>query len=592
MRYSKIVEIYEQIEATTKRLEMTDLLVRLIKETPKEDIDKIVYLTAGILYPDFMGIELGVAEKLGIKAIAEVSGKPDHLVEEDYKRTGDLGITAEKFSSGKRQATLITEALTVKKIYETFDRISRATGPGSIEQKVRLLCGLLTNASGKESRYVIRTAVGQLRLGVADMTILDALAVAYGGGKEAREAFERAYNLSSDLGYVAKAAALGGLREIEKFEIAVGRPIRPMLAERLSDAKEILEKLGGTAALEYKYDGLRIQAHITANKTTLFSRRLENITSQFPDAARYMSDSLRVKNAILEGECVAVDPNTDEMLPFQAISQRRGRKHDIQEKTEEVPISLFMFDLLFLNSMDYTNHPYPERRQALAKVVRETERVKISRQTVVDNYEELDKYMAQAISDGCEGIMVKSLGADSVYKAGARGFHWIKYKREYKSEMTDTADLVAVGAFAGRGKRAGSFGALLLSSYNDKDDVFETVCKCGSGFTDDDLKKLPEALEPHRVSHKHARVKSKMIADVWFAPSFVLEVIGAEITLSPIHTCQENVIRQRSGLAIRFPRFTGNYRTDKAPEDANTSLEILEMYKAQLKKIDTQAQNV
>jgi DNA ligase-1 len=587
MRYSRIVEIYEQIEATTKRLEMTDLLVQLIKETPKEDLDKVVYLTTGVLYPDFMGIELGVADKLGIRAIAEVSGKSEHLVEEDYKKSGDLGLTVEKFSSDRRQASLVTETLTVRKIYETFDKISRLTGPGSVEHKIRQLCGLLLNVSGREAKYVIRTAVGQLRLGVADMTILDALAMAYGGGKEAREAFERAYNLSSDLGYVARSAAVGGLSEIEKFEITLERPIRPMLAERLPDAKEILERFGGTAALEYKYDGLRIQAHVTEAKTTLFSRRLENITSQFPDAAKYIRDSLKVKNAILEGECVAVDPNTDEMLPFQAVSQRRGRKHDIRAMTEEVPISLFMFDILFLNGTDYTGRPYPERRRTLTKTVNETDHVKIAKQTVVDDPEELDRFMTQAIGDGCEGVMAKSLGSDSTYKAGARGFHWIKYKREYKSEMTDTVDLVAVGAFAGRGKRAGSYGAMLLASYNDKDDVFETVCKCGSGFTDEDLKKLPETMKSHRISHKHARVKSRMTPDVWFTPFLVLEVIGAEITLSPIHTCEENVIRQGSGLAIRFPRFTGNYRTDKAPEDANTSHEVLEMYKGQLKKIST-----
>jgi DNA ligase-1 len=586
MRYSKIVEIYDQIEATTKRLEMTDLLVQLIKETPKEEIDKVVYLTTGVIYPAYRGIELGVADKLGMRAIAEISGKPEHAIEEDYKKTGDLGITVERFSSVKRQVTLISETLTVKKVYETFDKISHTTGTGSIEQKIRLLCGLLANASGREAKYVIRTAVGQLRLGIADMTILDALAIAYGGGKEAREAFERAYNLTSDLGYVARAATLKGLQGIQEIRVSLGRPIRPMLAERLSDAKEILEKAGGTVALEYKYDGLRIQAHVTEKEVSMFSRRLENITDQFPDAVRYITDSLTVKNAIVEGECVAVDPNTGEMLPFQVISQRRGRKYDIQEMTQEVPISIFMFDLLFLNGKDFTQQLYPERRKVLAKIIKETEHVKLAQQTVTSSPEELDRYMGQAMGDGCEGLMVKSVSADSIYQAGARGFLWIKYKREYKSEMTDTVDLVAVGAFSGRGKRAGSYGALLLSAYNDKDDMFETVCKCGSGFTDEDLKKLPEMLKAHVTQHRHARVRSKMTPDIWFTPSLVIEVIGSEITLSPIHTCQENVIRHGSGFAIRFPRFTGNYRTDKSPEDANTSQEILEMYKGQLKKID------
>jgi len=586
MKYSKIVEIYDQIEATTKRLEMTDLLVQLVKETPKEEIDKVIYLTTGVLYPEYMGVELGIADKLGIKAIAEVSGRPEHVIEEDYKKTGDLGVTAEKFSSIKSQATLVSEVLTVRKVYDTFDRISRATGPGSIDQKVKLLCGLLANASGKEAKYILRTAVGQLRLGVADMTILDALAVAYGGERSTRDAFERAYNLSSDLGHVAKAAATGGLHEIEQFKIVLGRPIRPMLAERLSDSKEILEKVGGKAAAEHKYDGLRIQAHVAAKKTSLFSRRLENITSQFPDVAQYIQDAFKAEDAILEAECVAIDANTGEMLPFQVISQRRGRKYDVQEMAEEVPVSLFMFDVLYLNGRDLTELAYPERRKALVKAIKQTQHVKVAQQMITTQPDELDRYMHQAVADGCEGLIVKSIGPDSVYKAGARGFHWIKYKREYKSEMTDTVDLVVVGAFAGRGKRAGTHGALLLAAYNEREDMFETVCKCGTGFTDEDLGKLPEVLKPHAIGHVHARVRSKVTPDVWFTPFLVLEVIGAEITLSPVHTCEQDAIRHGSGLAIRFPRFTGNYRTDKAPEDANTSREILEMYKKQLKRIE------
>jgi len=589
MRYSKIVEIYEQIEATAKRLEMTDLLVQLIKETPKEEIDRVIYLTTGVLYPDYLGVELGVADKLAIKAIAEVSGKTEHVIEEDYKKTGDLGLTAEKFSSVKRQATLVSEILTVKKVYETFEKTAKATGPGSIEQKVRLLCGLIANASGKEAKYVIRTAIGQLRLGIADMTILDALAVAYAGEKNARELFERAYNLSSDLGQVAKAAATGGLDEIQKFKITLGRPVRPMLAERLPEAKEILEKVGGEGAVEYKYDGLRIQAHIEAKrKTSLFSRRLENITSQFPDVAQYTEDAFKAKNAILEAECVAVDANTGEMLPFQVISQRRGRKYDIREMAEEVPVSLFMFDILYLDGRNLTELTYPKRRRALLKAVKETEHVKVAHQIVATKPEDLDNFMSQAVADGCEGIIVKSVGADSTYRAGARGFHWIKYKREYRSEMTDTVDLVVVGALAGRGKRAGTYGALLLASYDEREDVFETVCKCGTGFKDEDLQKLPEILKPYVISHVHARVRSKITPDVSFTPSLVLEVIGAEITLSPVHTCEMDAIRQGSGLAIRFPRFTGNYRTDKSAEDANTSQEILEMYKKQLKRIEAQ----
>jgi DNA ligase-1 len=585
LKYSLIADIYEKIEATTKRLEMTDYLVELIRNTSKEDIDKVIYLTQGKVYPDYMGIELGIAEKLAIKSIAIATGKAEKAVEEDYKKTGDLGETAANMLARKAQLTLFKEPLTVGMVYDALVKISRETGPGSIDAKVRLLCSLLNNATPKEAKYLLRTALGKLRLGVADMTILDALSIVYGGGKETREHLERAYNLSSDLGHVAKTVAYHGLEGIKKFKVTIGRPIRPMLAERLSNAKEILEKLGGKGAAEYKYDGLRVQAHVSPDRIYLFSRRLENITDQFPDVSNYLRESIKAKEAVVEGECVAVDANTGDMLPFQMISQRRGRKYEIEKMAEEIPVVVFLFDLLYADGEDYTLHPYPERREALKKITEESEHVKISEQLVTDDPAELDRYMDKAISEGCEGLMLKSIGPDSTYQAGARGWIWIKYKREYKSEMTDTVDLVVVGAFHGKGKRAGTYGALLLASYDEENDIFRTVCKCGSGFTDEDLAKIPKMLEPYKIPHRHARVDSKLTPDVWFTPSIVLEIIGAEITLSPVHTCCMNAIRPGSGLAIRFPRFTGNYRLDKAPEDANTAREIMEMYRSQLKQI-------
>jgi len=585
LKYNLIVDVYEKIEATTKRLEMTDLLVDLLKETPKDAIDKVVYLTQGKLYPDYVGVELGVAEKLALKAMAITTGQPEEQVEKNYKKTGDLGETAEKLLARKAQLTLFQKPLTVEAVYGAFDKIAHASGPGSIDVKIKLLCSLLNDATSKEAKYILRMALGKLRLGVADMTILDSLAIAYAGGKEAREDLERAYNLSSALGHVAKTVAYEGIGGIKRFKITVGKPIRPMLAERLSTASEILEKLGGRGSAEYKYDGLRLQAHVSKNKITLFSRRLENVTSQFPDAAQLMRKSTNVKDAIIEGECVALDPDTGDMQPFQMISQRRGRKYEIEKMTEEIPIGLFLFDLLYVKGKDYTLKPYLERRKELSRITSESERLRIAQHVIAESPEELDRYMDQAISEGCEGLIVKSVGSDSIYKAGARGWMWIKYKREYKSEMTDTVDLVAVGAFYGRGRRAGSYGALLLAAYDEDGDIFRTVCKCGSGFTDKDLAELPNMLKLYETKHKHARVDSKLTADVWFSPSLVLEVIGAEITLSPIHTTCPNAIRKGSGLAIRFPRFTGNYRPDKAPEDGTTAKEIMQMYQSQLKRI-------
>ncbi len=584
MRYSLVADAYEKIENTTKRLEMTDYLVDLLKKTPKDAIDIVVYLTQGKLYPDFLGIEIGVAEKLATRAVSKATGHTEEEIQKDLEKTGDLGETAQRFLEKRVQVSFFQKPLTVQSVYKTLDKMAKATGPGAMDQKINLLSGLLTDATPKEAKYIIRTVTGKLRLGIADMTVLDALAIAYGGGKETRDAIERAYNISSDLGRVAQTVAEKGIEDIQKFEVSLGEPIRPMLAERLSSPKEILEKLGGKCIVEYKYDGERIQAHKKGSNVTLFSRRLENITDQYPDAAELIKEHVKAEEAIVEAECVAIDQDTGEMRPFQELMHRR-RKYDIKKSIEEYPVSLFVFDVLYVDDRDLTLETYPVRHKILEGIIEESDRVAKAKYIITDNPDELENFFEEAIENGCEGLICKSVNEDALYQAGARGWLWIKYKRDYKSEMRDTVDLVIVGAFHGRGKRAGTYGALLLAAYNDEKDTFESVSKCGSGFTDEDLEKIPKMMETHRIPHRHPRVDSKLEADVWFEPKVVIEAIGAEITLSPIHLCAMDVIRKGSGLAIRFPRFTGNYRLDKSAEDATTVKEIIEMYKSQLKKV-------
>jgi DNA ligase-1 len=582
--YGIIADTYVKIEATTKRLEMIDLLVDLLKKTPKNVIAKVVYLTQGKIYPDFVGLEIGVAEKLAIKALTRASGMRHKEIEDELRKSGDVGETTQKILTKKRQSTFFQKKLTVEKVYATLDKMTKTTGSGAVSSKMALLSGLLSNASPTESKYIMRTVTGNLRLGIADMTVLDALAIAYGGGKEAREFIERAYNISSDLGRVASVVAEKGLTGINKFQVEVFEPIRPMLAERLASPEEILDKLGGKCVAEYKYDGERLQAHKKGRKVVLYSRRLENISSQYPDAIELVRDNVKTEDAILEAECVAVDVETEELLPFQELMHRR-RKYGVKEAMAQYPVSLFMFDALYVKNKDLTIESYPLRRQRLEGTIKENERVKVAKQIKTNSVKELEEFFEKAIEDGCEGLICKSIGKDSVYQAGARGWLWIKYKRDYKSEMTDTVDLVVVGAFHGRGRRAGAYGALLLAAYNKENDTFETVTKCGTGFTDEDLQKLPDLLRKHVVPRKTSRVQSKLEADVWFEPKVVLEVLGAEVTLSPVHVCALDSVRKGSGLAIRFPRFTGKYRTDKAAEDATTSTEIKEMYRNQLKQI-------
>ncbi|RLG08980.1 MAG: ATP-dependent DNA ligase, partial [Thaumarchaeota archaeon] len=514
MLFSKLVGFYERIEAITGRIEMTNLLVQLLKETPPEIIDKVVYLTLGEIYPPFIGLELGVADRLALRAVKLASGMSEREIDRAYKELGDVGLVGERMLAKRSQATLFMEQLTVEDVYSALEKIAKASGEGSMETKVQILSGLLASAQPKEAKYILRIVTGKMRLGIADMTILDALAIVFGGGKEARDLFERAYNLSSDIGYVAKVAAQEGLEGIKKFKITVGKPIRPMLAERLSSAEEILQKIGGKCIAEYKYDGERMQIHKRGDEAIIFSRRLENITSQYPDVVELVKQHVKAGEAILECECVAVDPETGDMLPFQELMHRK-RKHDIHKAIEQYPVNVYFFEALYVDGKDLTLEPIEIRRKTLESIIEEGERVKLSKAIITDDPNELEKFFHEAIEEGCEGLVVKALGKEAIYRAGARGWLWIKLKRSYKSEMMDTVDLVVVGAFHGRGKRSGTYVALLMAAYDKRKDVFQSVCKVGSGFTDEDLQKLPELLEPYKIPHRHARVETGMEADIW-----------------------------------------------------------------------------
>lgn len=585
MNYQILAEDYATIEATSSRLKMTDILVDLIKKTPLKILPKLVYLTQGKLYPDFMGIEIGMAEKLAAKAFLEVTKIKEKELALEIKNSGDLGQAA--FNLMKKINWKSKEKLTAEEVYSTLDKIARTSGVGTVGKRIEFLSLLLKKASPLEAKYLLRTVTGKLRLGLADMTILDALSIVYGGGKHSREILERAYNLSSDLGDVARRVAEGGLKAVEKAKVQVKKPIRPMLAERLSSPKEILEKIGGRCAVEFKYDGERLQIHKKDNEIVIFSRRLENITFQYPDVTEMIRKYIKAKEIILEAEVVAFNPETGEMLPFQELMHRR-RKYGIKEAVEEYPVTLFVFDCLYKDGEDLTHTDYQKRRQIVDEIIKPDEKVKPGIYIITSNPKELEDFFEEAISEGVEGVICKAVGKDAIYRAGARGWLWIKYKRDYKSEMTDTVDLVVVGGFYGRGKRGGLYGALLLAVYNPQKDEFLTITKCGSGFTDKDLALLPQKLDSFKIDHPHPRLKinTKFLKpDVYFIPSLVLEIIGAEITLSPTHTCGWEKIKKDAGLAIRFPRFTGKYRQDKASEDATTEQEIIGMYQSQLQRL-------
>jgi DNA ligase-1 len=584
MLYDTLVEYYARLESTTKRLEMTDILTGLFKEATADEVDEIVYLTQGKIHPDWKGEpEIGMAEKMVVETLTKVTGLKKAKVEQLVSELGDIGLTAEKALKGKTQGSFFQRDLTVTDIYGGLDRIARRMGQGSSKQKMDDLGSLLADSSPLGARYLARMVVGKLRLGIGDMTILDALSQAHTGSKEKRGVLERAYNLSSDLGLVARTLEEEGLEAIENFHVRVGSPIRVMAAQRLSTAEEIIEKLEGQCSAEYKLDGERFQIHKDGEKVNIFSRRLENITYMYPDAVKLTRTQVTVKDAIIEGEAVAYDPDTGEDRPFQTLMQRR-RKYGIEEMMERIPVRVYLFDCLYADGRDLTLEPYPERIEALESVTEQREDYRLVERLVTSDPEALDRFFQQSIADGTEGLVVKSTGEDSIYRAGARSWLWVKLKRSYQSKMQDHVDLVVVGAFHGRGRRAGSYGALLVAAYDPESDVYKTVCKVGSGLTDENLGQIPGMLEPHRLEHRHARVESLMEAEVWFEPVVVMEVLGDEITLSPLHTAAFNEIREGSGLAIRFPRFT-RWREDKSADEATTVQEIADMYSSQLKTL-------
>ncbi len=583
MEFSELAKVLASIESTTQRTAMVKLLVGLFKRLEPAEIDKAIYIILGDLRPPWEGLELGLGEKLCIRALARASGAKADDLEELYKRTGDMGETARRALSRRQAQTLLAFAggrragLSVAQVYDTLLKVAKASGEGSQDLKVSLLSSLFSQLSPDEAKYVARFVVGRLRLGVADMTLIDALAEAF---DVPEDALERAYNVRPDLGLLGKLVAERGAAGLAEVRITPGVPVMPMLAQRLSTSREILAKLGGAAICEYKYDGERAQIHVSPGGVAIYSRRLENITHAYPDVVEAVRRSVSAGEAVLEGEIVAVDPDTGDLLPFQELMHRK-RKHEVEEAVREYPAKLNLFDLLYLDGEDLTDKPLIYRRLRLSEIVKEGEDVAIAKWALFDDEEKVDVFFHEAISMGMEGLVCKS--PVSIYEMGARGWNWIKYKRDYRSEMSDTADLAVVGAFYGRGKRAGLYGAFLLAAYDPKTDMFYTVCKVGSGFTDADLKKMYQMLEPYKMDHRHPRVSSRMEPDVWFTPGVVLEVIGAEITLSPLHTCCLGAVRPDVGLAIRFPRFTGRYRTDKSPEEATTVDELLEMYRSQKK---------
>ena len=574
IKLSKLAEVFTHLEKTSSSLAMIDILADFFLKISPQEAKISAYLLRGELTPSYEGLEIGLADKMVMRAISRSENIDVEKVESLFKKTGDLGLVIEELRENKRGGEL-----TIKKAFENLIEIAKTTGEGSQEKKIDLLVNLLSKTSGQEAKYIIRTILRTLRLGVGEMTFLYGLSKAFGDGKKQKEILEYAFNVLSDLGEVAYAVSKLGIKKIAEIKPKIGVPIRMMLANRIQELEEIKKHVSGSVSVEDKYDGERIQAHIRKNgEIALFSRRQEKITHQYPDIIKGLKMAFHGQEAIVEGEVVPFDEKKDKILPFQILMSRR-RKHGIEEYLKKIPVRYFLFDLLYLDGKNYLRQPLEKRRLALERFFKKTGPIDFGKYTITDDLSEIEAYFSDSIKRGNEGVMIKDYSG--IYQAGTRGWLWIKFKKEYKKELADTFDLVVVGGLYGAGRRAKTYGSLLAASYDPKTNKYYSFTKVGTGFTDETLAQLPKMLNRYKLDEKHKLVETNMDVNVWFEPKVVMEVSGAEITVSPVHMVAKDKIK-RGGLALRFPKFL-RWR-EKTPEDTTTIKEIYDLYKAMKKK--------
>ncbi len=585
MLFSEVAEYYQKLEEVSSRLTMIDILSELFSKSSKDEIKQLIYLTKGALSPPFEGKEIGMAEKLAISSIALATGLSQEHITKLFNSKGDLGSAAEEVTKETKLKKLHTKKFTVTELFSTLNKIADSSGSGSQDIKIKLLAGLVSDSSPLESRYIIRFALGTLRLGLGDATILEALSKAKTGDRESKQALENAYNLCSDLGKVGFKLFDEGIEGVKKMEVSLFNPIRPELAERAKSFEEIMERMNNICAVDGKYDGLRAQIHFDRKKkrVEIFSRNLEKMTHMFPDLVKAIFEESNAETLILDGEAIVYDDTTEEFRPFQETIQRK-RKHGVQEKSSEMPLHLFAFDIMYLNGKSLMEKPYSERRETLEKVLNKRIYILPAVKIIIKSKKELELFFNEQLTAGLEGIVAKDLS--STYIAGARKFSWIKMKRSYKSELSDTVDLVIIGYYLGKGSRTEfGLGGLLAAVYNNKKDVFESITKIGTGFTEQQMSYFKELLDKIVVKKKPARVESEVEPDFWVEPKYVVEVRADEITRSPMHTCgKESYKQDEVGYALRFPRIVSEGIRDKKAEDSTSTEEIIEMFEKQKKK--------
>ena len=570
MKFSELAANLDRMEATTKRNELVGILSEVYKACTPEELGPITYLIQGRLAPFFEPVEMGLGERLLFNAVAAAYEVQKDEVVKLNKQTGDLGLTAHRLApAAKRDTPVVVE------VHRRLSQIAAAGGSGSQQQKLDIFTGLLHDLDASSAKHLVRITLGKMRLGIGDPTVLDALSFAKKGDRSLRPILEGAYNRTSDLGLIARTLWDSGEAGLEALKVRAGHPLRPQLAERLPNPEAVIKKLG-TVGVQPKYDGLRVQIHKDGEAISIFSRNLESMTEMFPELVAAAS-RLKVKNVILDGEAIAYNPESEEYVPFQDTTARR-RKEGIQELAESVPMRAFVFDVMFRDGTDLTPLPYEQRFKIAEELIRESETLQTAPLMRTDSADVLTRELLDNISRGLEGVVAKRL--DSPYQAGARNFNWVKLKRNTSGQLSDTIDVVLLGYYRGKGKRAEfGAGALLAGVYDSDKDEFVTISKLGTGLSDQGWRGIHQRLSGLEVPDKPARVSSNFSPDVWLEPAIVVEVLADEITPSPRHTA--GMTADGPGFALRFPRIVSLRTEDKKAEDATTVREIREMFALQ-----------
>ena len=578
MIFNEYAQFLDQLEREPSRLGMTRILADLFAKLSFDEARVVAYFCTGILNPPYTNIQIGLADKSVVKVVAQLGSMTPERVQQNVDHAVDIGEVV-----AHMQWESLAE-LSINQVYNALIALAQQTGTGSQDAKIQGLADLLQQVSPLSAKFIVRIVLGTLRLGFSDMTIIDALSWLLVGDKSLSGIIEDAYNVCADIGYIASTVKKQGIEGIKNIQILVGVPIMPAAAERLSSAQEIITKIGPCIA-EPKLDGFRLQVHIdnrqAEKKVSFFSRNLLDMSAMYPDLVCAL-EGLDVKTFIAEGEAIAFDPNTGSFMPFQETVKRK-RKHDIAVKTQEIPLQLFFFDILYLDGQSLMPLSMVERRAKLVKLLAKssinTQVIHVTQEKNISDARELENYFLEQVAAGLEGVVVKR--PDVPYQPGKRNFNWIKLKRLASGHLLDSVDVVVLGYYYGSGKRAAfGIGAILVGVYNKLCDCFQTVAKVGTGFSDHEWQHIKKQCDMlvSSAQPKNVDCHKDLAPDVWVKPEMVLEITADEITRSPLHSAART--SDQPGFALRFPRFE-RYRSDKTAYETTTVQELLTLYKKQ-----------